>query len=195
MSPILNIHELQIYIRWSNVNWSNIHLCGFANYEEKVGVNMLKMLRTKKENGTIDHLLPGFILVLVSFIIFLVYIDTAAVVTLRDNADVIARQYMLRMESNGWLDESSTENLVTRIEDLSTNGITVDNVKVAGSVAVFDSNYVTSGVTGPVGYANTVTLDIKADIINSKTGRSAWGIPVSASNYSLHIRKQSTAKY
>lgn len=156
---------------------------------------MLKMLRTKKEKGTIDHLLPGFLIVIIAFIIFLVYIDTASVIALRDRADMITREYVLKMESNGWLDDASTQNLVSKLENLESGGIYVENIRVSGSVSQYDAGVVLSGVSEPVGYANTVTLEITGDIINPKANRSAFGIPITSSNYDLHIVKQSTAKY
>ena len=161
----------------------------------KAGNNMLGLFKTKKEKGSIDHFLPGYILIVVVFILFMSYINVSSVITIRDNADVIAREYMLKMESRGWLDGTSTKNLVTKIDALEASGVKVENVKVAGSVEAYDASVVTSGVTGPVGYANTVILDIKADIVDAKNGKSTWGIPIFASNYKLHIRKESTAKY
>lgn len=153
------------------------------------------MVKKGKENGTVDHLIPGFITIVVVFMLFLVYMDTSAIITMRDNVDIVSREYILKMESNGWLDDASTKNLVTKLNSLHAQDIHIENIQVSGSVSQYDASVITSGVSGPVGYANTITLDIQADIINDKSDRTAFGLLTPFYDYKLHIRKQSTAKY
>lgn len=156
---------------------------------------MRKLFKNRKESGAIDHLLPGFIIVIVVFVLFIMYINTASVVAIRENVDTIVREYLLKAETAGWLDADDTAAMVAKIEGLGNSNITVENVRVGGSVANYDSSKVTSSVSGPVGYANTISIEVEADIVDHRTGSGAWGIPVTTANFDLHVRKESTAKY
>lgn len=162
---------------------------------------MFKLLKAKfdkkekRERGTIDHFLPGFIIIVVAFMLYLMYVDVASVITIRDNADMLTREYVLRMESTGWLDGASAQNLVTQLEGLSSGSFVVENVKISGSVEQYNTSIVTSGVPGPVGYANPITLTITGDIIDTKNDTQALGIHIFSSDYKLSVSKQSTAKY
>lgn len=141
----------------------------------------MKLLRIfrKKESGNVGQLLPSLLTVFVVFYLIILYLTVAQDLERKNNLDMLARQYIIRMETFGKLTSDDRDNLKAALE-----GMGCRNIDFSGTDMT------------EVGYGNPVNLSITGEI---PTRRIVWlaGLNTGASDeyISFTIRKASTGKY
>lgn len=135
-----------------------------------------KFILSKKKSGFLDDYLPLFAFILVAIIAMMGFIEVNTAINKKSDINSIARQYVLRMETQGCLKNSDITELIT---SLNAAGFS-DSEGGALSSASFDCVYSGQDTNGEsVGYGNVVTLKFKvytkqwmmdAESLNSFTG-------------------------
>lgn len=132
----------------------------------------------KKNTGTIEKMIIPVIAILASILIIITYANNIKPVNDIDKARGVARNYILRMESNGYLRDNDEDNL---IRELKSIGIT--NVSLTGTTRK------------PVGYSNNIVLSINGDIKSDNMNLNKdFSISKKTELIPVNIKMNSTAK-
>lgn len=133
----------------------------------------------KKDDGNIMNLLPVILTVVVVAAITVVFSSWMANLDRKERVDVLVRQYLLRMETEGYLSTEARDNL---LEDLEA--IKVSDVSLSGTTIT------------QVGYGNEVILQLtgKLEIYNYEL-LSMFSVNKGTSEIEIEKRLTSTAKY
>ncbi len=139
----------------------------------------LKDRINKKENGIIGDLLPSLITLFAVFFIIMMYINISENVERKNRIDMLARQYIIRMETFGKLTSSDKDRLKLELE-----GLGCSNIDFTGTSLT------------EVGYGNQVTLMIHGKM----PVKSVWWLQGLNSERKLSMEpfvvyKASTGKY
>lgn len=115
-----------------------------------------KINLTKKEKGFLDDFLPLFVFILLIAVSLLLFVETNAAINKKADINSIARQYMLKMETQGCLKDSDITDLVT---DLNKAGFTdSDGSKIQVNKFKSGCNYTGKNNGLSAGYGNLVEL-------------------------------------
>lgn len=136
-----------------------------------------------KSDGVIDQYLPTMITLVFLLMITLFFIHVIGDVNLTNQFHQTARKYILRMESEGGLTDSTKTACENEIKNIAA--VIDDTVQVTGSS------------TSTTSYGDVVTITISADVYS--TGWSSAGTSFGQINTDqirhITVTKQSTAKY
>ncbi len=133
----------------------------------------------KQKQGNIMSFLPILFSLAAVAILSLMYVSYLKDVDVKDQVDLIAREYILKMETTGYL-ASVDENAL--IGDL--NRIGVHDVNLGGTTRA------------EVGYGSPVTLSVAGYVESEQTGlQSLFDISRSKKRIGVKVVKTSTAKH
>lgn len=134
----------------------------------------------RKRKGNIVDILSSLLLLITSFIIVMAYLTCIQMITIKADADQIARRYILDMETTGYLSDASRTQMIQELEELSAADIDLSGTTFADA-----------------GYGNPVYLSIKCHI-QGKNLDMASGNMLSFffedADFPVEIYKMSTAK-
>lgn len=101
----------------------------------------------KKKDGSIGRMALPIISLIATFIIMLTYMSASSDADKKNKVDIIAREYLLRMESEGKLTTADETDLLKDLEEAG-----VKNISLTGTTF------------NDVGYSNRITLTISGEI-------------------------------
>ena len=144
---------------------------------------MIKKILHKKMNGIIDQYLPTLMSILAMLLVTLFFINAIGDINTTQRFHQVARQAILRMESEGGLTDA-VKNLV--VSELSgTPNVDAASIKVEGSD------------TATTSYGDPIYITISADV-NVTSWTNDGGFPGQigkTDKKTITVTKQSTAKY
>lgn len=120
---------------------------------------------SRKDQGNVMHLIPAICCCVVVALMIVVFSSWMANIDKKNNIDLVARKYILRMETKGYLDNADQSSLQTEL-----NGEGCSGVDLAGStIAKVDyGDEIVLNITGQMKIYNYRVLDIFA--ISTGTG-------------------------
>lgn len=137
---------------------------------------------TKKEEGTsaISSMLSMVLTVFLVAILLIVYFGHMANIDKRDTLDVIAREFILKMETTGYLTEELEDELIKKL-----NAVGLKNVDLTGTTR------------SEAGYGQQILLCIAGELqLNSYTLESIFGFQEKNEWTKITLpTKSSTAKH
>lgn len=134
----------------------------------------------KKKKGEIEEFIVQIIGIIFAFAIMLYGIYYAKTIIVYNNANQIARKYILEMETNGFLSYSDIENLKTEASKAGLKNVSVD----ASATQINDTKY-----------GDKVTLTINFDENIKKIDFSNFSLKTYVDTVPVTISKSSTAKF
>ncbi|MCD7862782.1 MAG: hypothetical protein LUG61_04545 [Lachnospiraceae bacterium] len=128
--------------------------------------------RSKKDEGFLYRLLPVLLSLGVVALLVVLAAGFLQAIRERDFVDQLAREYLLIMETEGYLSAGRQEELTASLTQAGLGGISLDGTTVT-----------------EVSYGDRITLSISGTLPQTILGRSnlSWDLPVS-----IHL--SSTAK-
>jgi hypothetical protein len=139
----------------------------------------------KKEKGVIGELLPSLITVMVIAVLLLFFINLQGNADRKNAVDQLARQYILRMETCGYLTAQDRDALRTELEYLGCQGLDF-----------------TGTTLSPAGYGNRVNLVIRGripvhtlGITDVGAGEAFFGVQSGKKELAFEVHKASIGKY
>lgn len=133
----------------------------------------------KREPGSSMGLLPMMFAIAFMGIISLMFLGWMKNMDTRDDIDIIARQYILRMESTGYLTDADRVSLIQELTDIGAT-----NINLSGTS------------TSEVGYGNKITLHIQGNLkLLDYQLRASLDVLQGSQMVPFHVTKTSTAKY
>lgn len=136
-------------------------------------------MKLKKKKGSIAKFgIPLFTIVAV-FSVIVMFVTYLNDIDKRDGVDIIAREYLLRMETEGFLNITDETELY---KDLEKRGM--ENVSLSGTTRA------------KVGYGNKINLIIKGQVeITNYSVENMFKITKVPKLVNIEVSKSSTAKY
>ncbi len=134
----------------------------------------------RKSKGNVMDLVTIGITILAMSVIVMVYLECTALMMKKLELGQVSRNYILQMETKGYLDEAGRQHL---LNDLQLLG--VQNIDISGTTLQ------------PVGYGENITLHIKGTI-GGRTigdGERIWNEGFYRTTYAVEETRMSTAKY
>lgn len=120
---------------------------------------MLKQFR-KKKTASIDEILPLLIFIFMAVTLLVWTINTNSAIQAKNDLNGIARESMLKMETDGYLTTTEKTELINRLKDKGFYG-TSDACKNDTHDNTEFNNAFTDTTVAEAGYGNPVTLNIK----------------------------------
>lgn len=142
---------------------------------------VIGLLGRKRKGNLIGSAICSLIIILAIILLIFGYLDLVKVFDIKEDVKQASREYMLRMETVGYLTPEDAAALTNRLQSLG-----VTDIDLTGS---------TTG--GPAGYGNRIklviscsipgeSLDINSDILNAVFRDTS---------YPVTVVRESTAKY
>ncbi len=133
----------------------------------------------RKSKGNVMDLVTVGITILAMSIIVMVYFECTGVMLKKLEISQLSRQYILKMETIGYLDEQSNQELMDRLAALGMQGIDISGTTVQ-----------------PVHYGDTIVLNIKGTIgmRTMDTEGGVWNEGFLSRQYVVEENRVSTAK-
>lgn len=159
--------------------------------------NKIKKFIVKSDSGIdIGDSLLLFVTLLTCTMICLIGIISYANLDRSDDVRLIARQYMLAMETTGYLTDTQKESM---IEDLTSVGV------INGDYPVLNDDWKTwhiensqisfAGTTmEPVTYGEEIVLNVKCLVMTRETVLTGFHISIKDTARPMNIKMKSTAK-
>lgn len=134
----------------------------------------------KKKRGEVEEFFVQILGIIFAFAIMIYGIYYAKTIIVYNNANQIAREYILRMETNGFLSSEDIENLKTEAGKAGMNNVSID---------------ASATQPGDTKYGDKVTLTINFDEQVKKINLSYFNPKDEPDKISVEITKSSTAKF
>ena len=136
-------------------------------------------MKLKKKKGSIAKFgIPLFTIVAI-FSIVIMLVTNLSDYDGKDRVDLVAREYLLRMETQGYLNSTDESELYRDLESLG-----VKNISIVGTTR------------SKVGYGKKITLSIKGQLeITSYTVADIFKITKTPKLADINVNKSSTAKH
>lgn len=151
---------------------------------------MLKQLR-KKKTASIDEFLPLLIFIFMAVTLLMWTINTNSAIQTKNDLNSIARESMLKMETDGYLTTAEKTELINRLKDKDFYGTSNACKSGTHNNTEFDDAF-TNTTVAEAGYGNPVTLNIK---VYKKTDFSMFAIGSFKNEISeMTIHLESTSK-
>lgn len=132
----------------------------------------------KKKKGEVEKFGIPLLSILGAFILIMMYMTYSADLNKKDNVDILAREYILKMETEGQLNSTDESELITELQHIG-----LQNINLTGTTKE------------KVGYGNKVTLIINGSLPVSEYSVSGLNPQKTDKLINLSIIKSSTAKY
>lgn len=151
---------------------------------------MLKQFR-KKKTASIDEILPLLIFIFMAVTLLIWTINTNSAIQTKNDLNNVARESMLKMETDGYLTTAEKTELINRLKDKGFYG-TSDACKAEAHSNTEFSNAFTDTTVTEAGYGNPVTLNIK---VYKKTNFNMFAVGSFKNEVSeMTIHLESTSK-
>lgn len=151
---------------------------------------MLKQFK-KKKTASIDEFLPLLIFIFMAVTLLMWTINTNSAIQTKNDLNNVARESMLKMETDGYLTTTEKTKLINRLKDKGFYG-TNDACKAEAHSNTEFSNAFTDTTVTEAGYGNPVTLNIK---VYKKTNFSMFAVGSFKNEVSeMTIHLESTSK-
>lgn len=137
----------------------------------------LKKMILKKNKGTVDEIIIPLFFLFALFVVVIGTLNFVVPIVKYINANQVARTYILKIESNGYLTEENTDQLKTKLTNL---GFT--NIDLTGTTF------------SPVSNGDDVFLNIKYDQTYNAFSIVNFNVVVNHVTKSVTISRSSTAK-
>ena len=139
---------------------------------------MIYMSSMRKKRGSILKMLPVLIGIVAVSVLSLMYTAYMGIMDKREMVFQISREYLLRMETEGYLTEEAASEMISEIE--KTGAV---NINLAGTTLTKSE------------YGKEIILSIYADIpMNEMVITNLFNINKKTVYKKLHITKKTTAK-
>lgn len=156
-------------------------------------IKKLKQIINKKDEGFLDDFLPLLIFLLIAAIMLLLFIETSAAINKKSSINAIARQYMLRLETQGCLTDADVSDLV---DALNKEGFTDENGNPL-TTSQIECDYSEKGTNNTAGYGNEVFLRLNVyteQWIINPNDTDIWKIIFKKTYNPISIEYHSTSK-
>lgn len=122
----------------------------------------------QKKRGSLEDLLIMMIFMAVAAVIIVLYLNLNVAINNKNKLNSIAREYLLKMESDGYLTNTigganEMQNLIDALNDAgyTKDGIApVDSSCIKGTVTALGNSYTNNTTTSDLGYGEEIQLDI-----------------------------------
>ncbi len=137
----------------------------------------------KKSKGSVDEVFAGMLVLIVISILLMAYLNIMELVNRREDISQIARQYILRMETVGYLKPADRTTMEQALADMGMKAISLEGTSFSD-----------------VGYGNPVILmiqgELSADSLSSEgsSGSGLFQLVFQEKGFPINIKKMSTAK-
>lgn len=133
----------------------------------------------KKSNGNVMDMLSIGITILAMSVLVTAYLDCTDLMLKKLEISQLSRQYILKMETEGYLNEQNKQQLLLELKTLGIHNADLDGTTLQ-----------------PVSYGDTIFLKIKGSINVHMTnsGEDVWNEGVTEKNVQIKEVRQSTAK-
>ena len=102
----------------------------------------------QKDKGMLEHFLPALVIIVFMGMLWIGSMVTASNIDKSSALNQVARKYMLRMETDGYLTEDNRAAMVTEFQELGVEGVTLTGTDLTD-----------------VGYGNEVCLNVKGTLV------------------------------
>lgn len=103
-------------------------------------------IKKKEEGSSFVHFIPILLTIIIAAYIILSFTQYIIAFNKKDEIDLLARQYILRMETVGYLTPADETDLISKLEEIGLYNINLDGTTLA-----------------EVGYGEVIELHIKGD--------------------------------
>jgi hypothetical protein len=136
-------------------------------------------MKLRKKDGSVQRYgIPLFTLV-VAFIVIMQFITYSSDINRKDKIDITAREYLLRIETEGHLTAEDETQLISDLQALGMSNISLTGTTLAKA-----------------GYGNKVTIVISGELeIADYNTNSLFSVDKTNKLLNISITKSSTAKY
>lgn len=111
----------------------------------------------KKEKGNVVDVLPSLLVIIAVMILIMAYINLLPLIQVKAEVRQLAREYLLEMESVGYLTSAGRTSLQQKLTDLSVEDIDLEGTTFS-----------------PAGYGNAIYLYVRCSIptgrLNAESG-------------------------
>lgn len=136
-------------------------------------------MKLKKKKGVIDDILIPMITIVAIFILIMAFITSNKDIHKSSAIDGVVRQYILSMESTGYLDSSSQQQLIKDLQDVG-----MKNISLAGTTM------------SEVGYGKKINLVVNGTIEITKYDISSiFSVNTKTEDKAVKRIRSSTAKH
>ena len=141
------------------------------------GNHAFRVVRGKSKGSVMDFMTIG-ITILAMAILWMAYMGMAQLLDTKTEVSQVARKYLLRMETVGYLNQTDQEKLITELA-----GLGVTKVELAGTT------------TTPVGYGESIYLMLEGCVQGSTLEKERmWSDGLIGKEYTIKRYLMSTAK-
>lgn len=133
----------------------------------------------RKSKGNVMDLVTIGITILAMSIVVMAYLECTALMMKKLEISQVSRNYILKMETMGYLDESGRQQLINELQLLG-----VQNIDISGTTLQ------------PVDYGENIILHMKGTIQgrNIGNGERIWNEGFRSTSYTVEEKRMSTAK-
>ncbi|WP_143315245.1 DUF4320 family protein [Clostridium sp. HBUAS56017] len=145
----------------------------------------------KKRKGEVQQFFVQMICIIFSFAILLYAIQILSITITYNNINQTARKYVLKMERNGYLEESDINDIKTKLEsdgNISSNTVEVDCYSKDSSKSIM-------GNENKVLYGEDIAIKIKCTLKMKKINFLDFSLDTEESDEDVEVTKSSTARY
>lgn len=136
----------------------------------------------KKDEGSVIHMFSIVFTTVFTALILVIYAGMVSNINRRSDADLIARKYLLKMETTGGLTKEQKQEL---IDELKTKGVI--NVDLTGTTEITS--------TSNSNYGELITLNINGDMkFVTYDSNKTKAFDMAVITFPLSISKTSTSK-
>ena len=135
-------------------------------------------MKEVKKKGSMLSMLPVLLGMMAICVLSLMYLSYMSDYEKKEAADQLARQYMLKMESEGYMSETSKQHFISAMSELGFSQVNLSGTTFADA-----------------GYGNTIMLIVNAVLTSDNYSvTDTLSITRSREDRRLYICKRSTAK-
>lgn len=131
----------------------------------------------KKKRGFVGKLMIPLFAILATFMVMVIYENATKNLMDKQKVDILARQYILKMETDGYLEKNEEDNLIRELQKI---GLT--NISLNGTTET------------QVGYGKEIKLEINANLKSKDYSARGFGLDKREKLMPIHIEETSTAK-
>lgn len=167
----------------------------------------MKFLSKTKKKGDIDDILTLMIFIVVSVALTILFLNLNVAINNKNELNSIAREYLFKMESDGYLTNTAGGNneMQNLIDALNNAGYTkdgtnpVDSSCIKGTMTALGESYTNNTTTADIGYGKEIQLDITVccetyfEMANKSAGAS-FSPMFNKSTAVMHVHLSTTSK-
>lgn len=85
----------------------------------------------KRKSGSVDKILPLIMTLVVISILLVIFVNWSGDFNKKDRIDLVCRQYLLKMESKGYLNQSDKNNLINSLNEIGVNDVDLTGTTIS----------------------------------------------------------------